>query len=107
MSLAITDFCFCLTYFPTFFTCEFYLPCDRELRQILAAYFAFASLTNLCVMTVDRYVAMVMPFKYVSIMTSRCIVSMVILSWLFPAVLYFLIAVILKQLASEDTFITF
>ena len=50
MSLAITDFCFCLTYFPTFFTCEFYLPCDRELRQILAAYFAFASLTNLCVM---------------------------------------------------------
>ena len=58
-------------------------------------------------MTVDRYVAMVMPFNYVSIMTSRCIVSMVILSWLFPAVLYFLIAVILKQLASEDTFITF
>ena len=32
---------------------------------------------------------------------------MVILSWLFPAVLYFLIAVILKQIASEDIFITF
>ena len=63
MSLAIADFCF-------------------------SVYFAFASLTNLCVMTVDRYVAIVMPFKYVSIMTSRCIVTMVILSWLFPAVFF-------------------
>ena len=107
MSLAIADFCFGLTYFPAFFTCEFYLPCDQELRQIFAAYFAFASLTNLCVMTVDRYVAIVMPFKYIPIMTSRCIVAMVFLGWLFPTVLYFLIAVILKQLASEDIFITF
>ncbi|CAH3160745.1 unnamed protein product [Porites lobata] len=105
--MAIADFCFGLTYFPTFFTCEFYLPCDQELRQIFAAYFAFASLTNLCVMTVDRYVAIVMPFKYIPIMTSRCIVAMVFLGWLFPTVLYFLIAVILKQLASEDIFITF
>ena len=56
---------------------------------------------------VDRYVAIVMPFKYVPIMTSQCIVAMVILSWLFPAVLYFLIAVILKQIASEDIFIIF
>ena len=40
-------------------------------------------------------------------MTSRCIVAMVILSWLFPPVLYFLIAVILKQIASEDIFIIF
>ena len=107
MSLAIADFCFGLTYFPTFFTCEFYLPCDRELRQIFAAYFAFASLTNLCVMTVDRYVAIAMPFKYIPIMTSRRIVAMVFLGWLFPTVLYFLIAVILKQLVSEDIFITF
>ena len=101
ISLAIAEFCFGLTYFPTFFTCKFYLPCDRELREIFSAYFAFASLTNLCVMTVDRYVAIVMPFKYVYIMTSLCIVTMVILSWLFPAVLYFLIAVILKQIASK------
>ena len=107
MSLAIADFCFGLTYFPTFFTCEFYLPCDRELRRIFAAYFAFASLTNLYVMTVDRYVAIVMPFKYVSIVTSQCIVTMVIISWLFPAVFHFLIAVILKQIASKDIFITF
>ena len=105
MPLAIADFCFGLIYSPTFFTCEFYLPCDRELRQIFAAYFAFASLTNLCIMTVDRYVAIVMPFRYVPIMTSRCIVAMVILSWLFPAVLYFLIAIILIQIASEDIFI--
>ena len=105
MPLAIADFCFGLIYSPTFFTYEFYLPCDRELRQIFAAYFAFASLTNLCIMTVDRYVAIVMPFRYVPIMTSRCIVAMVILSWLFPAVLYFLIAIILIQIASEDIFI--
>ena len=101
VSLAIADLCFGLTYFPTFFTCEFYLPCDRQLRQIFAAYFAFASLTNVCVMTVERYVAIVMPFKYLSFMTSRCVVGMVILSWLFPTVFYFLTAVILTQVDNE------
>ena len=106
-SLAIADLCFSLTYFPSFFTCEFYQPCDRQLRQIFAAYFAYTSLTNLCVMTADRYVAIVMPFKYVSIMTSRRVASMVILGWLFPAVFYFLIAIILKQVVSEEIMITF
>ena len=107
LSLAIADFCFGLSYFPAFFTCEFYLPCDRQLRQIFAAYFAYASLTNLCVMTADRYVAIVMPFKYVSFMTSKCVVTMVIVSWLFPAVFYFLIAIILQQVASKDTMNSF
>ena len=70
VSLAVADLCFGFTYFPTYFTCEFYLPCDRELRQIFAAYFAFASLTNLCVITItaDSYVATVMLFEHVPIM---------------------------------------
>ena len=89
VSLAVADLCFGLTYFPTYFTCEFHLSCDKQLRQIFAPYFAFASLTNVCVMTADRYVAIVMPFKYTSFMTSRCVVTMVILSWLFPTVFYF------------------
>ena len=107
VSLAVADFCFSLTYFPTFFTCEFYLACDRRLRKILAAYFAYASLTNLCAVTADRYVAIVMPFKYVSFMTSRRVVTMVISSWLFPMVSYFLVAVVLEQFASEDAITTF
>ena len=107
VSLAIADLCFGLSYFPTFFTCEFYLPCDRQLRRIFAAYFAFASLTNACFMTADRYIAVVMPFKYVSFMTSRCVVTMVILSWLFPGVFYFLVAIILQQMTSENTVHTF
>ncbi|KAJ7389017.1 hypothetical protein OS493_034151 [Desmophyllum pertusum] len=107
LSLAIADLCFCLSYFPAFFTCEFYLPCDRELRKIFAAYFAYTSLMNLCVLTADRYVAIVMPFKYVSFMTSRCVVTMVTLSWLLPAVFYFLVAITLKQMASEEAITTF
>ena len=109
VSLAVADLCFGFTYFPTYFTCEFYLPCDRELRQIFAAYFAFASLTNLCVITItaDSYVATVMPFEHVPIMPQQCIVAMVILSFLFPQCSIFLLTVILKQLVSEDTFINF
>lgn len=106
-SLAVADLCFSSSYFPAFFTCEFYLPCDRHLRKIFAAYFAYTSLANLCVVTADRYVAIVMPFKYVSFMTSKCVVTMVILSWLFPALFYFLVAVILHQIASEDAITTF
>ena len=107
LSLAVADLCFSLTYFPVFFTCEFYLACDRQLRKIFAAYFAYTSLTSLCILTADRYVAIVMPFKYVSFMTSRCVVTMVILSWLFPAVFYFLVAITLKQMASEDAMTIF
>ena len=107
VSLAIADLCFDLSYFPTYFTCEFHLSCDRHLRQIFAAYFAFASLTNVGVMTADRYVAIVMPFKYVSFMTSRCVVTMVILSWLFPTVCYFLIAVALANAVPENMVNTF
>ena len=109
LSLAIADLCFSLSYFPTFFACEFFtdLHCDRQLRKIFAAYFAYTSLTNLCVVTFDRYVAIVMPFKYVSFMTSRCVVTMVILSWLFPAVFYFLIAIALNKMASEEAITTF
>ena len=107
LSLAVADLCFSLTYFPVFFTCEFYLACDRQLRKIFAAYFAYSSFTNLCVLTADRYVAIVMPFKYVSIVTSRCVVTMVTLSWLFPAVFYFLVAITLKQMASENAMTTF
>ena len=102
LSLAVADLCFGLSYFPTYFTCEFYLRCDRQLRRIFAAYFAFASLTNLCVMTADRYVAIVMPFRYVSLMTSRCVVTMVIVSWLFPAIFYCVIVIVLNQMASEN-----
>ena len=107
LSLAAADLCFSLSYFPAFFTCEFYLTCDRQLRKIFAAYFAYTSLTNLCALTADRYVAIVMPFKYVAFMTSRCVVTMVILSWLFPAVFYLLVALTLKQVASEDAMTTF
>ena len=103
LSLAVADLCFSLSYFPAFCTCEFYLTCDRKLRKI----FAYTSLTNLCVLTADRYVAIVMPFKYVPIMTSRCVVAMVMLSWLFPAVFYFLVAILLKQMASEGAITTF
>lgn len=107
LSLAVADLCFSLSYFPAFFTCEFYLTCNRELRKIFAAYFAYTSLTNLCVLTADRYIAIVMPFKYVPIMTSRCVVAMVMLSWLFPAVFYFMVAILLKQMASEGAITTF
>lgn len=107
LSLAVADLCFSLSYFPAFFTCEFYLPCDRQLRKIFAAYFAYTSLTNLCVLTADRYVAIVMPFKYVSFVTSRCVVTMVILSWSFPAVFYFLVAITLRQMTSEDAMTAF
>ena len=107
LSLAVADLCFSVTYFPVFFTCEFFLVCDRQLRKIFAAYFAYSSFANLCVLTADRYVAIVMPFKYVSFVTSRCVVTMVTLSWLFPGVFYFLVAITLKQMASEDAMTTF
>ncbi|XP_022806443.1 trace amine-associated receptor 4-like [Stylophora pistillata] len=107
VSLAVVDFLFSLMNFPSYFICEFYLPCDRQLREIFATYFAFLSLTNLCAVTVDRYVAIVVPFKYVSFVKARGVMTIVICSWLLPTVFYFLVAISLANTASKEVVTTF
>ena len=49
--------------------------------------FGFASVTNLCTLVLDRYIAVVKPLKYLTFMTSRRVKQMIFFSWAIPVVL--------------------
>ena len=43
--------------------------------------FSYASVTNLCSLVLDRYIAVVKPLKYITFMTRRRIMQMISFSW--------------------------
>ena len=49
--------------------------------------FAFASVTNLCSLVLDRYVAVTKPLQYLTFMKRRRVILMVSLSWAIPIAL--------------------
>ena len=56
-------------------------------RTLVRWLFGYASLTNLCILVLDRYIAVVKPLKYLTFMTSRRVKQMIFFSWAIPVVL--------------------
>ena len=48
----------------------------------IGSFLAAASATNLCLLTLDRYIAIVKPLKYVTFMTTRRVVLLISTAWL-------------------------
>ena len=55
--------------------------------ELVRWLFGFASVTNLCSLVLDRYIAVVKPLKYLTFMTSRRVKQMIFFSWAIPVVL--------------------
>ena len=87
LSLAVADFLFVLCYFPASFFCNLFFHCNREYRIMVASFFMYASVTNLVAMTIDRYIAIALPLRYVVLMTSRRVFAAIFSAWTFPLVL--------------------
>ena len=87
VSLAVADFCVGLINVASF-VCESLDLCnDRPISMvvwIIRNLFAFASVANLCSLVLNRYIAIVKPLKYLTIMKRRRVIQMVILSWVIP-----------------------
>ncbi|KAJ7336588.1 hypothetical protein OS493_011804 [Desmophyllum pertusum] len=101
VSLAVADFCVGLSAVPSMFFCEIATGCDSQSVEIslIKCLFAFASVMNLCSLVLDRYIAVVMPLKYLTFMKRRRIVQMISLSWAIPVgfvMVFEIIWVILK-----------
>ena len=85
VSLAVADFCVGLSVIPFPFFCGtsckwlgvFWMKLQRWL-------FGYASVTNLCSLVLDRYIAVVKPLKYLTLMTRRRVVQMIFFSWAIP-----------------------
>ena len=86
VSLAVADLCVGISVFPLKFLEE--MSRDRSHSQglkkgiLLARWFCLdASAVCLCSLVLERYIAIVMPYKYVTFMTRRRVIQMIALPW--------------------------
>ena len=52
--------------------------------------FQDVSVVNLCSLVLERYIAIVMPYKYVTFMARRRVVQMIFVSWTITVICIFL-----------------
>ena len=89
VSLAVADFCVGLSVIPSLFFCDITNTCDwpQQLRSwvnILRWLFSNTSVVNLCGLVLDRFIAIVHPLKYITLMTRPRIIQVISLSWVLP-----------------------
>ena len=92
ISLALADFAVGLIYFPIIFFCGNLAFCENSFGYgyDIAVLAIYSSVTNLCAMSVDRYIAIVKPLRYVAWMSSRRAALLVALAWVIPLAVDFI-----------------
>ena len=92
LSLAVADLFVGLTFFPLLFALNIDQLTDPPESLppffLVSRTFLYFSATNLFVMILDRYVAIVHPLKYLSFVTSRVIQIAIALAWFSPILLF-------------------
>ena len=86
VSLAVADFCVGLSVIPSLFFCDITNTCywPQQLRSwvnLIRWLFSNMSVVNLCVLVLDRFITIVYPLKYITLMTRRRITQAIFLSW--------------------------
>ncbi len=91
LSLAIADFCVGACFYPGHAICHFLLTlCNEIIRDDIAVFMLYSSVSNLCAMAFDRYIAIVKPLRYASLMTARQATVLTALAWIIPLSIYFI-----------------
>ena len=85
LSLAVADFGVGIAVFPSSYFCSNYsLACNAKVYMTLFWFFLHSSVTNLCTLTLDRYIAIVHPLKYNISRTVRRPAMVILIAWLIP-----------------------
>ena len=85
VSLAVADFSIGLSVIPVAFFCD--SSCEWpgvSWMDLIRWLFGYASVTNLCSLVLDRYIAVMKPLKYLTFLTRRRVVQMIFFSWAIP-----------------------
>ena len=95
VSLAVADLCVGISVFPLLFLCKITRDrsCSQTLqKRMLIVFWLFqdASVVNLSSLVLKRYIAIVMPYKYVTFMTRRRVVQMIFVFWTITVIFIFL-----------------
>ncbi|KAK3707185.1 hypothetical protein QZH41_007165 [Actinostola sp. cb2023] len=89
-SLAVADICTGIFVIPGSYICEQLQTCNISLAFVFYNTFFFASVANVCALTLDRYISIVIPLKYFLYMNNKRVIGILCASWIIP----FIIAVI-------------
>ena len=86
VSLAVADFCVGLSVIPSLFACDVTNTCHwpqhlRSWVNFIRWLFSYTSVVNLFLLVLDRFIAIVYPLKYITLMTRRRITQAIFLSW--------------------------
>ena len=81
LSLAVADFGVGLAVFPSSFFCNYSMACNARVHMAFFWFFLHSSVTNLCFLTWDRYIAIVHPFRYNISMTERRPGMVILIAW--------------------------
>lgn len=85
LSLAVADLFVGVTYFPYNRGCND--TCSQmHVHWLCVDLFLSASVTNLCLLTVDRYIAIVKPLQYLTFATKLKAVLTITAAWFFPII---------------------
>jgi len=84
LSLAVADLSVGIVVFPSSYFCNYSAACDLNVKRAFFWFFLHSSVTNLCALTWDRYIAIVHPLKYNTSMTERRPGMVVLLAWSIP-----------------------
>ncbi|XP_027047151.1 histamine H2 receptor-like [Pocillopora damicornis] len=93
LALAFADLFVGLTFFPLLFAMKIDSLNDPDHENVdpfflVSRTFLYFSATNLFVMIVDRYFAIVHPLRYLSIMSPKVIKIAITMAWILPAALF-------------------
>ena len=86
VSLAVADFFVGLSVIPSLFFCDITNTCLwpyhwSSWATIIRWMFGLSSVVNLCLLVLDRFIAIVYPLKYITLMTRRRITQAIFFSW--------------------------
>ena len=84
LSLAVADFSVGIVVFPSSYFCHNSPACNLRVHMAFFWFFLHSSVTNLCALAWDRYIAIVHPLKYNICMTVRRPGMVILIAWLIP-----------------------
>ncbi|KAJ7377784.1 hypothetical protein OS493_026351 [Desmophyllum pertusum] len=93
LSLAMADFGVGVAVFPSGYFCNKTMACNSRVYMAFFWFLLHSSVTNICTLTWDRYIAIVHPFKYNTSLTVRRPGMVILTAWLIPFAISLLLLV--------------
>ena len=90
LSLAVADLSVAVVFYPIVSSCTKapdQMQCSEQsvrIALLVGSSFVFASMTNLCALTLDRYLAIVHALRYVTFMTKKRVALFISAAWTVP-----------------------